>query len=342
MLIGRQGVYSTGLLPAIRTFLRAEGNLLCLILFAAIVVVLMGILNPGKFLTARNLTSLSFQFPELGIFALAIMLSLITAGIDLSIVSTANLAGILAALVLTNAVPASPSSGQLALGIAGAIATALATGGLCGVFNGVLISRVGITPILATLGTMQLFMGISLIITKGPAVHGYPEPFLFIGNGTLGGVPLPLVIFLTLALVIGILLRKTPFGVNCCLLGTNEQAARFAGIDVRSHLVRTYIITGLLAGAAGIIMIARTNSAKADYGSSYLLQAILVAILGGVRPSGGFGSVSGLTIAVVSLQCLSSGFNLLRLNNFIKEFAWGAFLLVVMVVNYLVNQRTSR
>jgi simple sugar transport system permease protein len=102
--------------------------------------------------------------------------------------------------------------------------------------------------------------------------------------------------------------------------------------------MKSYVLTGILASVAGIIMTARTNSAKADYGSSYVLQAVLVAVLGGVNPAGGFGSVIGLSIAVLSLQFLSSGFNMLRFSNFATEFTWGLFLLLIMGINYFSEQ----
>ena len=305
------------------------------------VLVLMSILNPGRFLTARNFSSMCFQFPELGIFSVAVALSLISGGIDLSVISTANLTGILAASILTRAsagdAPAPIVAGYIAL----AIAATLFTSAVCGLTNGVLISRFGIPPILATLGTMQLFMGISLVITRGHAVAGYPEAAQIIGNGTLAGIPVPLLLFLVLACLVQMTLSRTRFGVSLCLMGTNPTAARFSGLDVSGLSLRTYVITALLAGVAGLIIISRTNSAKAGYGSSYLLQAVLVAILGGVNPRGGFGSVWGILLAVLSLQFLSSGLNMLQLNetvgpyinNFAKEFTWGALLLIVMVVN---------
>lgn len=291
---------------------------------------LMTWLNPDKFLTARNLTSMGFQFPELGLFALAIMLSLITGGIDLSVVSTANLAGILAALILTRVPLEMASPGQTALPILLAISVALATGALCGLVNGILITRLRVTPILATLGTMQLFMGLALVITRGPAVSGFPDAFLAIGNGAWAGIPAPLWLFLMAAGAVALLLGRTVFGMRAYLLGESEKAARFAGIPIPSVLLRTYVTCGLLAGTAGLLMIARTNSAKADYGTSYLLQAVLVAVLGGVHPNGGKGRVRGVVLALLSLQFLSSGFSLLRFSQFTKEFAWGALLLLVM------------
>jgi simple sugar transport system permease protein len=323
--------------PRAKLAVLAESSLLRLLMMTLAVLVLMGVLNGGRFLSYRNFASMCFQFPELGLFSLAIMISLITGGIDLSIISVANLAGLAAAFLLVR-----PQAANHPVSfVAAALLSALATGLACGLLNGWLIGYLRITPILATLGTMQLFMGIAFVLTKGHAVAGYPDTFQALGNGTWLYVPVPLVAFLICALVLQILLSRTTLGVRLCMMGTNPTAAVFAGLHVPRLQVKTYVLTALLAGIAGLIVIARTNSAKADYGTSYLLQAVLVAILAGVDPRGGFGTVWGILLAVLALQFLSSGLNLLRfqeyvgpyINNFTKEFTWGALLLLVMALH---------
>ena len=337
------------LLDRLSRRLPMHGATVCLFMVTIAVFVVMSLLNSGRFLTYDNFASMCFQFPELGILSLAIMVSLVTGGIDLSAISIGNLTGILAALILTRATAADVSAPGVVMCVAAAIATALAASVLCGWINGILVSRLAITPILATLGTMQLFMGIALVITRGHAVADYPKVAQFIGNGTLAGVPVPLIIFLVLACLVQVMLSRTRLGLQLSLLGTNPVAARFSGLDLRRLLSRTYILTALLSGIAGLVIISRTNSAKADYGSSYLLQAVLVAVLGGANPRGGFGSAWGVLLAVLSLQFLSSGLNMLQLsqaagpyiNNFTKEFTWGILLLLVMVVNYYSTRHRS-
>ncbi len=317
-------------------------NLIRLFIITIIVFVVITILVPGKFLTPINIESMSFQFPELGLLSIAIMITMLTGGIDLSVVGTANLSGIFIALIFTKLIPEGSSGGIIFLFILFGLFVGLLTGALAGFLNGVLITKIGITPILATLGTMQLFTGIAVVITKGYSVFGFPEQFLFIGNGKLFFIPVPLAIFILAVTAVSILLSKTSLGINLYLIGTNEKAAVFAGIKKTQVLIKSYMLSGVLAGVTGIIMIARTNSAKADYGSSYVLQAILVSVLGGVNPAGGFGKVIGVVIAVLALQFLSSGFNMLRFSNFAKEFVWGAFLLTIMVINYIENKRAVK
>lgn len=323
----------------LRDIIGRDRNLIQLFGIAVVVFILMSALNPGMFLTARNFESMSVQFPEFGMLAIAIMLSMLTGGIDLSVVGIANLSGILAALILSKWVPATGMTWPM-MGLA--IVVSILTGLLCGALNGFLIGRVEITPILATLGTMQLFTGISIVITKGYAITGYPEAFLFIGNGKLWIFPIPLVIFALFAVVFAFILRSTTFGIKIYMMGTNPTASLFSGVNNVRLILQTYMTTGFLASMAGLVMIARTNSAKADYGESYILQSVLIAVLGGVNPSGGFGAISGIVLAILSLQFLSSGFNMLRFSNFAKEFTWGLFLLFVMVFNYVMNTRQAK
>jgi len=313
-----------------------------LAILAAILFGAMAALAPDRFPTGRNLSSMGFQLPELGIFSIAIAISLISGGIDLSVVSAANLSGIVAALILTRVAPVGAGALATAAAMAGAIAAALATGIACGAVNGLLIARAGITPILATLGTMELYMGLGFVLTKGPAIHNFPRAFLAIGNGSILYIPAPLIVFAAVAIVASIALERTAPGIRIQLAGTNERAAWFSGIHVGRDTIRTYMATGLLSAVAGIILIARANSAKPDYGTSYLLQAVLVAILGGVRPAGGFGSIPGLVFALLSLQFISSGFNMLRESQYLKEFAWGGLLLAAMVANALAAARRTR
>jgi simple sugar transport system permease protein len=333
---------SPGLPGGVMAILRWHGSRLTLAALTVVVFVTMSLLNPGKFLSAANLESMAFQFPELALLSFAMLLAMLSGGIDLSVVAIANLCGILAAMILTGELAGGEAPGGMVASLVLAIGVAIACGACCGSLNGLLISRLEVSPILATLGTMQLFAGAGLVLTRGRAVHGFPESFLALGNGTLWGVPVPFLIFAAAAVLIWLLSSRTALGIHMRLLGTNPTAALFSGIRVNQVLFRTYLITGVLAAVTGLLMIARTNSAKADYGSSYLLQAILVAVLGGVNPAGGFGHVRGVCVAVLALQFLSSGFGMLHFSNFAKDFIWGVFLLLFMMMNQISNRRLNR
>jgi simple sugar transport system permease protein len=319
-----------------RRLLQRQRDVVTLSLVLVVVITLMTLLIPGKFLAVANFQSMAFQLPELGILALAMMVTLLTGGINLSIISSANLSGIVAALIMTKL---APDAAGAFLPVALAISACLALSTVLGYMNGVLIAHVGVSPILATLGTMTLFSGLSIAITKGYVVSKFPEGFVFIGNGTLLGIPLAVLVFVACALAVSVLLNRKPFGLALYMLGSNPIATEFSGINVRALLIKTYVLSGLLSGVASIIMISRFNSANAGYGASYLLVTVLLGVLGGVNPAGGFGKVSGLVLALVILQIISSGLNLLKVSTFVTLSLWGIILILVMAANNLVLQK---
>jgi simple sugar transport system permease protein len=201
-------------------------------------------------------------------------------------------------------------------------------------FNGFLIAVLGYSPILATLGTMTLFTGIGTVLTGGNTLFGI-SAFAGIGRGSFLGVPLPAIIFLLAALVLSLVLEARRFGFFVYLFGANPAAASFSGINTRRLVLRVYVISGVLSAIAGLINLGVTNSANVDFGTSYVLLAILIVVLGGISPAGGAGRMVGVVLAVLILQFLSTGLNLMFQSsgsNFLKEFAWGATLLVVLAI----------
>ncbi len=315
--------------------MKIKKNEVSVLLFIMILVgVLMVIMNPRSFLTINNLQSMAFQLPELGILSLAMMVVMLTGGINLSIISTANLAGISAAMILTSQ-GEQVSAGIIIL----AILTALVVALIIGLFNGFLVAYVGITPILATLGTMTLLNGIAIVITGGYVISGFPDAIRYIGNGTFFLIPFPLLIFIVMVLIMSVILNKTATGFGMYMIGSNDIATKFSGISNANVLMKTYVISGLYSGVAALVMISRFNSARAGYGDSYLLVTILAAVLGGVSSEGGFGRVSGIVVALITLQMISSGLNLMRVSSFMTTALWGILMITVMIINYLIDQR---
>lgn len=317
-----------------RKYLNKNNNITQLILMTVIIFVAMSLLNPDKFLRYYNFESITYIFPELGLLSIAMMIAMLTGGIDLSVVGVANLSGILAGLFFQRMTQDAGSSAALGFNhVLMGVGIALVTGCVAGAINGFLIAKVKITPILATMGTGQVFTGIALVLTGGPAITGFPEGWALIGNGKILGLATPFVLFVIIALAIAWGLSRTVFGVNLMLIGTNPKAAIFAGIRKGRMIFFSYMLTGVLASIAGIILSGRTNAAKSDYGTSYLLQAVLIAVLGGTNPAGGRGTVLGISIAVMALMLLSSGFQIMRFSNHLIDFIWGAFLLLVIAIN---------
>lgn len=304
-----------------------------LAVIAVFVFVLMAALSPERFLSAQNLTSMAFQFPEFAILALAMTIAMMTGGIDLSVVGVANLSAVVAALVLANVAGPEAAGGGAALWLALAVMLALSIGAVAGLINGLLVARFGLPPILATLGAGLVYTGLAVAITGGSAVMGFPDIVAVIGNERLFGIPVPLILFAALAIGLHVLLTRTGFGLKVTMFGANPRAAFFAALDIDRIILRVYMVAGLFSSVAGLVIMSRANSAKADYGSSYLLLAVLIAVLGGVNPYGGYGRVIGVVLAVLSMQFLSSGLNMLQVSNFARELIWGALLIFVMVIN---------
>jgi simple sugar transport system permease protein len=333
-----RGMGGTGV--DLRRMANRHANLVQLLVLTVLIFIVMAALNPDKFLRPYNFESITYVAPELGLLAVAMMIAMLTGGIDLSVIGIANLSGILAGLFFhTVGAPRGAALTGLPLApVAAGVAIALGTGLVAGALNGWLIARARITPILATIGTGQIFVGLSLVLTGGPAIVGFPKWWDAIGNSTVLGVALPAVLFVAIVAAVALVLTRTPLGVNLFLIGTSAKAAGFAGIRLGRAIFLSYVATGVLSSIAGILLSSRTNAAKSDYGTSYLLQAVLIAVLGGTNPAGGRATVLGLSIALVALMFLSSGFQLMRFSNFLVDFIWGAFLLVVIAINALRNR----
>jgi simple sugar transport system permease protein len=256
------------------------------------------------------------------------MVALLSGGLNLSIIATANLCALAMAWVLTTHATGAEGAMWVAWQVI-AVLAGVAVGTIVGLINGFVIAYLGVSPILATLGTMTMCKGLSIGLTRGNVISGFPDPIVLLGNGTLMGVPVALLIFLALCVPVAVLLNKSPFGHRIYMIGSNEKATRYSGVDTKRVLHGVYVLSSLLAVVAALVMMARFNSANASYGESYLLVTILAAVLGGVDPFGGFGKVGGLLMALIVLQVISSAFNLLNFSPFLTVAIWGALIIGV-------------
>lgn len=306
----------------------SDRQLTFLVAMNVAIVLLATAFSDGLFIDIDNLQSMGGQVSELGILSIAVMLAMISGsgGIDLSVVALANLSGVIAGLIMPHVF--SPDDAPLAFTL-GFVAMALGVGALGGLINGLLIARGRMTPILATLGTQLFYAGLAVGLTNGSAVRiGYVEELAAIGNETILNVPVPFLIFGAIVVLVGIVLKHSPFGIRLFLMGTNPKAARYAGIPEQRMLILTYTVCGILAAIAGIIIASRTSSAKWDFGTSYLMIAILTVVMAGVKPEGGYGKAICLFFSALTLQVMSSAFNLIGISSFFRDLAWGALLLL--------------
>ncbi|UWX97361.1 ABC transporter permease [Arthrobacter zhaoxinii] len=301
---------------------------------------LFTLLNPSVFLKPINLQNIAVAAPEIGILAIAVMVVLLTGGIDLSVVAVANLSAITISTLHTAVAESDPSlASSLAVPI---VLAGIVVGVLGGVLNGFLVSMVGITPILATLATMQIYNGLAIVWTGGSTLYGAPELLGSLGQAAVANVPVLFIFFVAVAILVAILVNRTAFGRMLELEGTNSIAAQYSAIPRRQVLQKTYIVSGLLAGIAGALFISRSGTASADYGSSYVLLVIVIAILGGTNPTGGFASVLGVVLATLTLQVVSSGFTAIRLSSYEYSIAQGVILIAVMVFDSVATSRRLR
>jgi simple sugar transport system permease protein len=298
----------------------------------AALIVLFSLFMPKTFPRATTLQAMMFQIPELGLLSLAMAIPLISGGINLAIIATANQAGLLMAWILTALMRQDASGMTVVLWLGGALAAGLLSCIVIGLVTGALVAVLGVHPILVTLGTMTLLHGVCIYFTRGRTLSGFPDALTAISNRTLWGVPISFVLFAIVAIAANILLTSTKLGVRIHMIGSNLESTRYSGIDTRRVQVWVYLISSILCWLAAVIMMARFNSAGADIAQSYLLITVLAAILGGVDPYGGFGRIAGLFIALWMLQVVASGFNLMNVSPHLALASWGVILLLVMTV----------
>ena len=298
-----------------------------LLLILGAMVLGLGLAEGDKLFGAAGLRSMAFQLPELGFLALAMMIPMLSGGIDLSIIAIANLCALAMAYLLTTWMPQVQGVASVWLVLC-IFLVGLLLSVLVGLLNGLLIAHFRVHPMLATLGTMTAVKGLAIGLSHGNVISGFPEAVVFIGHGSLRGVPVALLVFCLVFVPLGIFLKRTPLGVTIALIGSNERAAHFSGVNTKRSLMWVYLLSAVLSFVAGAIMMARFDSANAAYGESYLLTAILAAVLGGVNPMGGFGKVGGVVISLLILQLMSTASILLDLSQFITLAIWGLILIL--------------
>lgn len=315
-----------------------------LVLVLAAVVILLTLMTKGKFISPANLKSMAYQLPEFGFIALGMMIVVLTGGINLSVVNTAAMSSIVGAMVISRIYAKGAGNATLALlaGIAAVSVVALLAGSL----NGISVAFTGVTPMLVTLATMMIFEGIGLLLTKGGAVSGFPENYMWIGSGSVLGVPFPMVLFAVAVIVYIILLEHTAWGKRVYMVGCNPTATHFSGVNNKAVLMRVYLISAGCGIFAALLITSRYNSAKVDYGSSYMMKSIVATVLGGTDITGGYGKVIGTVTAVFIIQAISSGLNLLNVNRFLTDVIMGGLLLLVLIINFVnfvvTNERKKR
>ena len=297
--------------------IRDMGTLIGLVIIFAVFAVLSPV-----FLTVPNLINIMQQSAINAIVALGMTLVIISAGIDLSVGPVAALAAVICASFMVAGVP-----------VPLAVLLALLGGALYGVFNGVLIAYAGLQPFIVTLGGLSLCRALALIYTGGNPIFGIPQSFRDFINGSLLGIPCPIIIAGVVAISLYILLTKTPLGEYIFAVGGNEEAARVCGVPVARTKIAVYVISGVLASIAALILVGRLGAADPTLGNLWEMNAIAAAAIGGASLMGGKGSVIGTILGAIILGTLINGFTLLNIQSFYQLLATGVIIIVAMLVD---------
>ncbi|WP_083507866.1 ABC transporter permease [Aureimonas frigidaquae] len=300
------------------------GGLLAVLL---VLIVLLS-LTTDRFLTQATFTSIAFQLPELGLLTLAMLIPILSGGLNLAITFAANISALVLAWILQAGGGADAGLAVFALGCLAAILSGAAIGGIMGL----VIAYTGAHPILVSLSMMIFLRGLGEFLTRGGDVSGFPPFVVALGQGTVLGVPVPLIILIVCVLAWMLILNRTRLGFSIYMLGSNPEATRYCGVDTHRALTMVYVLSGIMCAVAGIVMLTRFNSVRVGHGESYLLITVLACFLGRVDPFGGFGRVVPVVIALVILQVIGSGLNLFGTNQHLATALWGAILICVMVI----------
>lgn len=310
--------------PMTGRILRDYGSLIGLVLIGAVLSLLS-----DRFLTTSNLINVARQVSINAIVAAGMTVVIITGGIDLSVGSTIALAGCAALLV---AGPAGDGLGMLA---------GTVVGGLVGLLNGALVAWGRVPPFITTLATMTIVRGAALVLTNGEPIVKADGAYLWIGQASVGPVPVPILLMLAVLLGTHWFLARTRWGIYVYAVGGNAEAARLVGISLAGIQILVYVLGGVLAALAGLVLAARLSSAQPNTGVGFELDAIAAVVLGGTSLMGGEGGIWGTTVGAFIIGVLNNGFNLLDVSPFYQLIAKGAVIVLAVLVDQVLKAGAS-
>lgn len=306
------------------------------VVFVALVAAMSVASEP--FRTHQNAVNLLRQNAIIGIMACGMTFAIVLGGFDLSVGAVAGASSVVAAKLIIGVGPDRGFSGaDITVGVIGCLLVGVAVG----LINGLLIASVGVNPFVSTLGTMTIVRGLTFVWTNATPVFGVPIGFSEVGLGSSFGVPNPFWIFLGIALVLIVLLRQTKFGHYVYAIGGNAQAARQMGLPVRRVRLLVYVITGLCAAVAGLILVGQTSSGQPTGATGYELTAIAAVIVGGAPLNGGQGSIANTIIGVFLLGVVSNALNLLGVSPFWQPVATGTILVIAVAIDSAAARSAS-
>jgi ribose transport system permease protein len=302
-------------------------------LLLAIAVIVFSLLSPN-FLTGQNLLNVARQSTFLAMVAMGQMLALLTGGFDLSVGKILAITSVVGALVMAGAKSYLPDAvgAAVALGMLAGIGA----GTLVGVVNGIGVALFDVSPFMMTLGTASISFGIALTLTSGVPVYGMPDAFGNIfGFGQFLDIPTPVYVTAILFLVLYLVLNWTPMGRYLYAIGGNYKASVLSGINTRLHLFMAYVLCGMMAAIAGIILTARLETGEANIGASMPLDSIAACVIGGVSLRGGIGRLGNVVLGAVFIGLIQNGMDLARIESYLQEVVIGVLLILAVIADQL-------
>jgi ribose/xylose/arabinose/galactoside ABC-type transport system permease subunit len=283
------------------------------------------------FLTVSNLLNVTEQTTINAIIAVGMTFVILSGGIDLSVGSMVALSGVVLGSALQSGLP-----------LPAAIAVSLGTGALCGLVNGLLITRGGLPPFIATLGLMSIARGAALLFTDGRPISGFDAGFRALSTARPLMIPAPVLLMLVVYLVAHFILSRTTFGRYVYAIGGNEEATRLSGVRVGAYKTQVYVLSGVTSAIAAVTLTARLNSAQPIAGIMYELDAIAATVIGGTSLLGGSGTLVGTLIGALIMGVLRNGLNLLGISSFLQQIVIGSVIIAAVLVDSLLNARAGR
>lgn len=302
--------------------------------FLLLVAVVVFTFMSDKFLSGPNLMNVLRQSVYLTIVSLGQMLCLLTGGFDLSVGTVLALTSVVGALVMASTFAAMPDMVWLAI-ILGCLGGILA-GTMIGVANGIGVAFFGVSPFMMSLGMTSVGFGIALFLTGGMPVYGMPQAFGDIfGFGSLFGIPTPIYAAALIAIILYLVLNRTPFGRHFYAVGGNIKAAALSGINTRATLFWTYVLCAVMAAIAGMLLTARLDTGEANIGASMPLQSIAACVIAGVSLRGGVGRLENVVLAALFIGLVQNGMNLARIESYLQTVVLGALLILAVIADQI-------
>lgn len=302
------------------------------VLILVFIVLLFGILSPNSFFSMSNFMTIIRQSAIMGIATVGLLFVMIAGGIDLSLSSVISLESVLVAVILT----------QWGWGMVPTYVFGLVITTFIGLVTGFIIVKTGIFPMIGTLALQIILQGVTYLICGGMPVSGLPSVAKVIGQGYVGAVPVPAIIFAVVIAVAAIVLNRTYVGRHFYAIGSNEEAARLSGINTAKLKVATYAIGGFLSGLAGIIMLARVSSGQPTSGKGMEMDCLTAAVIGGVSLTGGEGRISTAVCGVLIIGVLTNGMTILNISEYHQQVIRGCIFLGAVCLDGIQKQLAGR